>query len=205
MKHITDFDKWESNEQVGRIIKGGLKNLKGIIKRETHPISQRVQYLFKDSIPKNIISRGLKLIQGENYNLQPAVLFDRKFGTTCSKIWKFPNDLKANQIWKLIKPVLESPKFDKKSPPKAFKQLLDRLEFPHPDYDNLPYEKKTTILVGMISGFNYDDIVSFTIKDIKGFNSALNKEVKEIEKSIGYKFGWVLSEPTLTRVKKELL
>jgi len=75
MKYITDFDKWESNEQVGRIIKGGLKNLKGIIKRETHPITQRVEYLFRDSIPKNIISRGLRLIQGNNYNLQHCLIF----------------------------------------------------------------------------------------------------------------------------------
>lgn len=135
-------------------------------------------------------------------NIKPAKDFDNKYGTSISQEWTFPLGYTADEVYALYE----------QKPNSEFSEIVGALTkqyFPYDNVENLDDLKKTIILAGMASGFNYDDIVHFAID---GFNGDNNKEVDEI---IMQKFppimrrcGWVMSMNTclkvLAHIDKEL-
>jgi len=85
---------------------------------------------------------------------------------------------------------------------------LESFHFPYPNVDKLTFYEKSNILLGMVSGYNYDDIVWFSIKKLVGFTLESKKIKEEFEKYLTpemiFDIQWVMSEKTFDKLKKEL-
>ena len=151
-------------------------------------------YTLKDSIGR--------LLLRDKYNFKPSLSFDKKFGTEISQKYDYPFGLSENKIWRIIDSCYEgSEKYCV-----LVKKIVDNLGdyFPYPDYNNLPFEKKVDILQGMVSNFNYDDIISFSVEEKKGENNELKDEVNELQNKLNYTIQWVPSKQTLRKIKKHM-
>jgi len=148
---------------------------------------------------KDLIGR---LLLKDKYNAKPSLSFDREFGTEISQKYNYPFGLSENKIWRVIDNCSDGSEKNCI----LVKKIVDKLGdyFPYPDYSNLPFRKKVDILQGMVSNFNYDDIVSFSIEGKTGENNELEDEVDKLQNKLNYIFRWVPSKQTIDKIKKSM-
>lgn len=135
-------------------------------------------------------------------NHKPAVEFDEYFGTNLSQKYKFPDNLTDDEVWKIHVDCRDNDNCDK------FDNILNKLDysyFPYKGIELLSNDDKYQILLGMASGFNYDDIVWFSIDKMCHYkNTEVNAEIEKLPQYIERKIQWVLSPKTLEKLKKGL-
>lgn len=104
---------------------------------------------------------------------------------TLSHNWSFPSGLSEMEVWHLCNTVMKNPEINNYKNYETLKIISNNLTcdfFPYKDVDQLPENIKFDILAGMSSGYNFDDIVWFSI-DKKTFSHPQSKEVREALKS----------------------
>jgi hypothetical protein len=135
-------------------------------------------------------------------NYKPAVDFDEYFGTNLSQKYKFPFGLTDDEVWAIHVDCIDNKNCNE------FDNILKNLNysyFPLKGIESLSNDTKYQILLGMASGFNYDDIIWFAIDHMYYFkNIEVNAEIKKMPKYIENKIQWVLSPKTAQKLKKEL-
>jgi len=168
------------------------KRIKTILMEEINESN----FLYK---AKDLIGR---LLLKDKYNTKPSLSFDREFGTKISQKYNYPFGLSENKIWR----VLNNCSDGSEKNCILVKKIVDNLGdyFPYPDYNNLPFEKKVDILQGMVSNFNYDDIISFSVEKKTGENNELEDEVNELQNKLNYRIQWVPSKQTIGKIKKHI-
>lgn len=140
-------------------------------------------------------------------NHKPAVIFDKKHGTSLSQTYNYPNNLSENEVWNIIIEYL-SQRHTKNI--NDFDKLIDILNklnkyFFYVDMKDLSIDDKFNILYGMVSGFNSDDIIWFSVDHNTGMrNKYVNKEISKLPHNIRQNIGWVLSPKTLKKLKEQL-
>ena len=154
-------------------------------------------------IDKKYLLKGVKKIK----NKKPSKNFDIKYGTSLSQNYNFPFELTADEVFNIIWYDLEyNRKYEEES--EKYKILIDSFTneyFPYVDFNNINNLQKYYILNGMVSGFNYDDIIWFSIKEMFYFkNINVNKEIENFPNQIQKDIQWVISPKTLKKMKKQL-
>jgi hypothetical protein len=171
-------------------------NIQEHIKRILREEINESNFLYK---AKDLIGR---LLLKDKYNEKPSLSFDREFGTEISQKYNYPFGLSENKIWRVINNCNDGSEKNCI----LVKKIVDNLGdyFPYPDYNNLPFEKKVDILQGMVSNFNYYDIVSFSIEEKTGENNELEDEVYKLQNKLNYNIQWVPSKQTIDKIKKHM-
>lgn len=161
---------------------------------------------YKEYIKESLLNKET-LLNGiiEVRNFKPSVLFDEKYGTSISQEYKFPFDLTADEVWNIID--YDNKYYDKYHKlSKKFMKLFNNFTneyFPYVDFNTIDDNTKNAILCGMSSGFNKDDIIWFSIKNMfYGINHEVNNEVNKFPKEIQDDIQWVMSPNTLKKIKK---
>ena len=137
-------------------------------------------------------------------NTKPALDFDKKYGTKLSTEWfNFPRNLSSDMLWDIF---TSTGYFDSQ----LYREISNELSFEHFPYKNielLTINQKYHILQGMVSGFNYDDIVNYSIKGIYGYmnTDVVNTIIKLYGNIVERDVQWVMSPQTLNKLKKELV
>jgi hypothetical protein len=137
--------------------------------------------------------------------------------------WKFPSGFSEAEVWHLCDSVLSNPENNNQSNYDKLEIIAKDLDynfFPYKGVEDLPINVKFDILSGMSSGYNFDDIVWFSI-DRKTFSHPESKEVRDCFKDefgidVGISFdeikpgikkmipaiGWVPSLNTLNKLRE---
>lgn len=130
-----------------------------------------------------------------NYNFKPALYFDCTYGTNIHTYYKFPFGLNADEAFNILTP------YWKESLEKT--NLIESLNDSHFPFDikNLTFEQKYHILQGMAAGLPIDDIIYFSVDDIKDY---MNNDIKSEMKCFSLKTQWVVSPKTWNKIKEQL-
>ena len=155
---------------------------------------------------KTYIQKG----KGGRINFKPSLEFDKIYGTNISKTdWKFPENYDADYVYeKIIAPMFRDNVSTKKV--EVFRNYLRKFQagnyFPLRDIRaSYAYE----ILIGMASGFNYDDIIYF-IQDWDWQSKKSQLKRQKIEKELiglgvdSNDIQWIISPKTFEKIKKQL-
>lgn len=148
---------------------------------------------------------NIKLVQ----NIKPQRVFDKKYNVVISGHYYFPFNLNEDTVWSIMTQ-------DEYS--HLQKKLIDALNynhFPYQGIEKLNDKIKKEILLGMSSGFNFDDIIWWAIMGKTGLDEKNNFRKENIEiknafiKEFGEKFyqndiNWIPSFPTFEKIKEEL-
>jgi len=156
-------------------------------------------------------------------NDKPSVRFDEKYGTTLSQRYRLPFGLTDEMVWTVYQKckhhehIKQGDKFlgvnrFRKTPDeycKIWEKIVNSLtseHFPFKGVESLPFIYKEDILRGMVSQFNVDDIIHFSIKRIFGYdNSKVKNEVnKTFPRYIVNDINWVISPETLEKMKQQI-
>ena len=140
-------------------------------------------------------------------NYKPSVEFDREFGTNTSQKWEYPFGLSEEQTHKILINCLHN---DDENDCREVVKIVNALSefFPYENYNQLNINSKIDILHGMVSNFNYDDIVWFSVYG-KSYKVSIKdktykKELGDIEKKLKYPLQWVPSPDTINKIKEQL-
>lgn len=166
--------------------------------------------LWESFLIKNRVSEEIE----KQYSLPSGILSTR---------WLFPLGLSESEVWNICDSVMTNPELDNQENYKTLKLLADDLTydfFPYKGIEELPENTKFDILAGMSSGYNFDDIVWFSI-DKKTFEHPDSKSVRDcmmlefgIDVGLGWKelkpgnkkmqpsIGWVPSQSTLDKLRE---
>jgi hypothetical protein len=135
----------------------------------------------------------------ETFNKKPAELFDKKYGTKLSKRYSFVPYTEMELQKKWDKCILTE-NCDELG--KCF-EVIEK-NFPYVKYGILGDETKYNILCGMLSRFNPQDILFFSISKVPYF---LNKPQKELEEKlpddVRNDIQWVLSPSSIDIIKNK--
>lgn len=150
---------------------------------------------------------------GGEVNIQASVDFDKKYGTSISKTdWTYPNGYTTDEVFeKILMPISSSNRPSKKKW-KVFEDYVDNFNksnFNYPHLENLWEEDLWWVLWGMVSGYNYDDIVYFITKWKTDFNTERPKQDENKKELIRlgvneHDMQWVFSPKTFNKIKKQL-
>jgi len=137
----------------------------------------------------------------KDYNLKPALLFDKTYGTSLHTEYSFPGGITADEAHCILVPGIFWRKSSKHRQTLA-RNLISSLSEEHfPLVSGLSEEQKFHVLQGMAAGFPPRDIVYFTIE---GVVHHMNKEVNREMDRHGLKYQWVVSPDTWKVIKKHL-
>jgi hypothetical protein len=147
----------------------------------------------------------------EKYNFKPSLTFDKKYGTSVSKTdWVFPNGYTADEVYdKIIYPLIN--RENKKNWERVDNYIakLNRSNFDYPKFNSLSEDDLWSVLNGMVSGFNYDDIVYFITKwdYTNPVESNKNKKTQNELVKLGVNerdIRWIVSQKTFLKLKEQL-
>ena len=166
--------------------------------------------IFDSFLYENRVSEDIE----RKYGLPPGILSDK---------WRFPSGLSESEVWSVCDSVMSNPQKNNQDNYKILKLLADNLTydfFPYQGIEELPQNIKFDILAGMSSGYNFDDIVWFSI-DKKTYEHPDSKIVRDFLKSefdidVGFTWrelkpgnkkmqpsiGWVPSQKTLDKLRE---
>lgn len=136
-------------------------------------------------------------------NFKPAVEFDKKYNTNLSVNWdKYPNDMSSDEVFQMY--ITDG--YYNSTEYIEYAKLLTIEHFPYDDIESLNTNQKHDIIAGMISGFNYDDIVHFSINKVVACNNRnISNELINLYGNILERdVQWVMSPQTLERLKYQL-
>lgn len=160
---------------------------------------------FIDLIESLTEFENIKLIP----NIKPQRVFDEKYNVDISGHYNFPFNLGEDVVWSIMMQ-------DEYS--HLQKRLITALSynhFPYQGVEKLNDSVKKEILLGMSSGFNFDDIVWWAIMGKTGLDEKNNfrEENIQIKNAFIREFGeefymmdinWIPSFPTFERIKEKL-
>lgn len=144
-------------------------------------------------------SQFQRIIESELDNYKPSKEFDRIYNTSLSQVWDFGDGLTSDDVWDFFRNCSDNEKCDE------LNNLILRLNekmFPFPNVQDLPYETKGTIIAGMASELNFDDIVHFTIYNRKGTDKSVRKFYNLLNRKQQSEVQWVPSPSTTKTIKK---
>lgn len=139
------------------------------------------------------------LFESRYENYKPSKEFDKIYGTKLGQVWKFKHGMSSDEAWDIIMDCIMKERCRKLS---DLIETLDESIFPYPGVSNLPVDIKVSILQGMASEFNFEDIVHFCIENKTGltdkkfnkfWNSLNDKQREEVQ--------WIASPKTLKVIK----
>jgi hypothetical protein len=136
-------------------------------------------------------------------NDKPSKNFDDLYGTKLSHKYDL-SPYTEDEIWGRWMEHSNMGNFDGNLKP--FLETLKILPKAFPYIDLTKYDEniKTDVMLGMVSGFNPEDIYYFSILGVKGY---MNKEQKELEKKlppeVAYNIQWVLSPGSIEQIKNK--
>lgn len=144
------------------------------------------------------------LLKEHSDNFKPAHFFDSLYGTSLGESYDFSpytedelweEWVNCRSYWLECDNCEECRKFED-----SFK-LLPKL-FPQLDITKYDIDTKKDLMLGALSGFNFDDIEHFAIKRIPAFK---NIEQKELQNQLPYEISrniqWVLSPKSMEQIK----
>jgi hypothetical protein len=134
--------------------------------------------------------------------------FDKEFGTHISQEYKFPFGYSADEVWRFLGNITghnENLKINKTKEGDILRKIfanLDERFFPYKDIDKLSFYDRFSILSGMASGFNVDDIIWFSIRHVRGADNIYNQKLNILPREIRRMLQWVISPQTFEKLKK---
>ena len=132
-------------------------------------------------------------------NTMPSVKFDNLYGTSVSMRYDF-SPYSEDEVWDMWLDCRNDGRCDE------YMKVIDMLPkiFPYIDVRNMDLEKKNEILLGMVSGFNPEDIYYFSVIGIKYSQNIEQKELEgELPFEVGKNIGWVLSPGTMNKIRSK--
>lgn len=135
--------------------------------------------------------------QKPSLSSHPAEDFDRLYGTKLSMRYDFTpyTEKELQHRWDM------AVHHDKR---KEFEECYPVIKtgFPYVEYKKLNDGNKYDILCGMLSRYNPDDIIHFSIHGVKGYMNVEQHRLKKIlPPEVAYKMQWVMSPHTLNLIK----
>lgn len=136
-------------------------------------------------------------------NDKPAKRFDELYGTNLSHKYDL-SPYTEDEIWDRWLLFVEYGSFN--GDPKPFYETLKILPkaFPYVDVSKLDIDTKKDIMLGMVSGYNPEDIYFFAIQKVYFY---MNKEQKELmdklPPEVAHNLQWVLSPGSIEQIKNK--
>lgn len=136
-------------------------------------------------------------------NFKPSKFFDNLYKTNLS----YEYDLRPyneDEIWDKWMKYSNNGNFDGDIEP--FLEVLKILpkSFPYIDVSKLNLDQKKDILLGMVSGFNPEDIYYFTVLKIKYHNNIEQHNLEQqLPKEVVKNINWVLSPSSIEIIKNK--
>ena len=134
-------------------------------------------------------------------NDKPALNFDKLYGTNLSQQYDF-SPYTEDEIWDRWTSYSNYAKFD--GDPKPFLETLKILPkaFPYIDVNKYDVDTKRDIMLGMVSGFNPEDIYYFSILKVPYYKNIEQKLLEEkLPPEVTQKIQWVLSPSSIEVIK----
>jgi hypothetical protein len=142
-----------------------------------------------------------RLLEAKHENFKPALEFDKIHGTSLSQSWDFKKGITTDDVWDIIQDCFQERKCRKLG---YLVEDLDEDIFPYPNVKSLPIETKISIIQGMASELNYDDIVHFAIENKTGLtDKKFNKFHDSLSPRQQHEVQWV-SSPKTTKIIKNI-
>lgn len=140
-----------------------------------------------------------KLLESRYENYKPAYEFDKLYGTKLGHVWDFKKGISTDDVWDIIQDCFLKKHCRKLS---YLVEDLDEDIFPYPGVNKLPIDTKISILQGMASELNYDDIVHFCIENKTGLtDKKFNKFYDSLNDRQKIEVQWIASPKTLKTIK----
>jgi hypothetical protein len=203
-----DFQDYIKNKGYDSFVvyEEGEKNI-AVFKPNQIKLADGVNKTFDGSNP------DVRFDDGGEVNIQSSVDFDKKYGTSISKTdWTYPKGYTTDEVYKkILLPISSSIRYSKKKW-KVFEDYIadfNKSNFNYPHLKNLWEEDLWWVLWGMVSGYNYDDIVYFITKWHTDFDTEKPKNEKQIKELIRLgvdenDIRWIISPKTFNKIKKQL-
>jgi hypothetical protein len=156
-------------------------------------VGDYLRNLVRENIQKYVLKENIF----RDVNNKPAENFDKLYGTKLSKSYDF-SPYTEDEVWDFWVDCRDEKNCEN------FNKVMDMLpeKFPYIDVSKLDYKTKKDILVGMVSGFNPEDIYFFSVL---GVGYSQNVEQKELEMEIPYEvtknIHWVLSPGSIKVIR----
>jgi len=134
-------------------------------------------------------------------NDKPALNFDRLYGTNLSQEYDF-TPYTEDEIWDRWTSHSNYGRFD--GDPKPFYETLKILPkaFPYIDVKKYDKEVQRNIMLGMVSGFNPEDIYYFSVLKVMAYKNIEQKLLEEkLPSEVAHNIQWVLSPGSIQIIK----
>lgn len=152
-----------------------------------------MKVIFTENQLKNIILEEYN----PNFNHKPAKEFDKLYGTNVSLKYDF-SPYTEDEVWE--KWLL----FRDEGIKKPFIETLKILRgaFPFVDITKLDLETRINIMLGMVSGFNPEDIIFFSIHKVSYYRNFEQKDLEsKLPPEVVQNLQWVLSPNTIELIR----
>lgn len=136
-------------------------------------------------------------------NNKPAKNFDELYGTNLSQEYDL-SPYTEDEIWGRWMEYSNMGEFN--GDPKPFLETLKILPraFPYVDVTKYDENVQTNIMLGMVSGFNPEDIYYFSILKVYAYKNVEQHElVKKLPPEVAYNIQWVLSPGSIEQIKNK--
>lgn len=136
--------------------------------------------------------------QSDDENFKPARFFDQIYGTNLAQKYDL-SPLNEELIWKLWLKCRDKDECEDFY--KTFK-FLPKI-FPYVDYSKVDMETLYSIMHGVLSEFNKEDIIFFSINKVPYFRNLAQKKLEEqLPEDVRKNINWVFSPHTIKIIKK---
>lgn len=139
--------------------------------------------------------------ESEDKNFKPSYEFDLKYNTNLSRTYDL-SPYTDDEIWeRWVNFSVNQSLENKKKFLETFKVISKA--FPYVDVEKYDNNTKKDIMLGMVSSYNPDDIIHFSINKIYGFLNHEQKALeKELPKEIVKDIQWVLSPSSIKIIRE---
>ena len=148
--------------------------------------------------------------KSEDWVNYPSQIFSDKTGVKLSQDWNIPgDDLKLQRELVLLNGINSDESWTIQPIQKFWRKFVPL----NPQIENwiidgkeplVEAKQKWDIMFGMISKYNEDDIRSFLSRKGYDVSPADRRRIKNIEKTVGWRIGWVPSKKTLRYIEDNL-
>lgn len=135
------------------------------------------------------------------HNDKPALNFDKMYGTQLSQEYDF-SPYTEDEIWARWCRYSNYGNFN--GDPKPFIETLKILPkaFPYIDVTKYDKEVQKNIMLGMVSGFNPEDIYYFSVLKVMAYKNIEQKKLEEkLPPEVARNIQWVLSPGSIQIIK----
>lgn len=155
-----------------------------------------MKIIVTESQYKNVIKKRIP-------NDKPSKKFDELYGTNLSQEYDF-SPYTEDEIWDRWNDYANFGEFD--GDPKPFIETLKILPkaFPYVNVNKYDLDTQKDIMLGMVSGYNPEDIYHFAIQKVYAYKNIEQKKLEEkLPPEVSRNLQWVLSPGSLQQVKNK--